>query len=201
MKGLIIVGGIAFFIIICIMGYAGVQTNLNNRLQEVQGGKSKYSAALEVCTQKIKGVWAIADQTMNKESEVYKEVAKARGGYMAGQDAWAAAEQDDDMEAMTQAAGTMVQAAMAFRIQVEAYPDWKSAGVQKDNMRNLAEATNEIKTALDDWITMIRDYNKYRGSFWVDIFASAKYPSEIKYFEGSVTKLDVDSLNPQNSGK
>ena len=58
---------------------------------------------------------------------------------------------------------------------------------------------NEIKTALDDWITTIKDYNTYRGSFGVTIiagFMGGKYPVKIAYYEGEIKALDIDSLNP-----
>ncbi len=64
-------------------------------------------------------------------------------------------------------------------------------------------ATNEIKTALDDWITTIRDYNTYRGSFWPNLIGSTihKFPAQIAYYEGPTKELNVEKLNPQNHQK
>ena len=70
-------------------------------------------------------------------------------------------------------------------------------------MAGLQEGVNEIKTALDDWITTIKDYNTYRGSLGVTImagFMGDKYPAKIAYYEGEIKTLDIDSLNPNKTG-
>ncbi len=70
-------------------------------------------------------------------------------------------------------------------------------------MRNMEVVVNEIKTALDDWVTAIRNYNTYRGSAWASIVGGflSKFPSDVKYYEGDVTKLNVDELNPEAKKK
>ncbi len=88
---------------------------------------------------------------------------------------------------------------MAFRIQVEAYPELRAVETTQENMRNMESSVNEIKTALDDWIVTIRNYNTYRGSAWPSMVGGfmKKFPAEIKYYEGEIKKLDVNELNPE----
>jgi LemA protein len=178
----------------------GVWNKLNQKFQMVEGGKSHYSAALNTCTEKIKGVWEIANQYMEHESETFIKVAEARSGYDAAREAFEqAAAEGKDTEELTKAGAGVVQAAMAFRIQVEAYPQLRAAETSQENMRNMEASVNEIKTALDDWVVTIRDYNTYRGSAWPSMLGAfmKKFPASIKYYEGEVQKLDVDKLNPE----
>jgi len=180
----------------------GVWNNLNREYQAVEGGKSQYSAALNTCTEKIKGVWEITNQYMQHESETFKAVAQARSGYEAARDAFEkAAVEGKGTEELTKAGTEVVSAAMAFRIQVEAYPELRAVEATQENMRNMESSVNEIKTALDDWIVTIKKYNTYRGSAWPSIVGGfmKKFPAEIKYYEGEIKKLDVNQLNPENN--
>jgi hypothetical protein len=199
--------GIAIAVIILVvivlsfaMSAVGVWNKLNREYQAVEGGKSHYSAALNTCTEKIKGVWEIANQYMKHESETFIAVAQARSGYDTAREAFEkAAAEGKDTEALTQAGTEVVKAAMAFRIQVEAYPELRAVETAQENMRNMESSVNEIKTALDDWIVTIRNYNTYRGSAWPSMVGGfmKKFPASIKYYEGEVTKLDVNELNPE----
>jgi LemA protein len=190
--------------VIVISSAVGVWNRLNRNYQAVEGAKSRYSAALNTCTEKIKGVWEIANQYMKHESETFKAVAEARSGYGSAAEAFEkAAGEAKGTEELTRAGADAVRAALAFRIQVEAYPQLRAAETSQENMRNMEVAINEIKTALDDWVTTIKDYNTYRGSAWASIIGSfmRKFPSEIKYYQGDITKLNVEQLNPENKGK
>jgi len=178
----------------------GVWNRLNRDYQAVEGSKSQYSAALNTCTEKIKGVWEITNQYMKHESETFMAVARARSGYEAARDAFEkAAAEGKGTEELTKAGTDVVNAAMAFRIQVEAYPELRAVEATQENMRNMESSVNEIKTALDDWIVTIKKYNTYRGSAWPSIVGGfmKKFPPEIKYYEGEVKKLDVNELNPE----
>ncbi len=191
----------AILAISVVSSVVGVWNKLNRNYQAVEGGKSHYSAALNTCTEKIKGVWEIANQYMKHESATFIAVAQARSGYDAAREAFekAAAEGKDTGE-LTQAGTEVVKAAMAFRIQVEAYPQLRAVETAQENMRNMESSVNEIKTALDDWVVTIRDYNTYRGSAWPSMIGGfmKKFPAEIKYYEGAIEKLDVNELNPEN---
>ncbi len=201
MKGFFISLGIMVGIpVILILSVVGVWNSLNRNLQNAEGAKSHYSAALGFCTEKIQGVWIIANQYLDHESSTFKAVAEARSGYKAASDAFekAAAEGKGTKE-LTEAGNGVVQAALAFRVQIEAYPQLRATETTQSNIRNMQEAVNEMKTALDDWIAAIRKYNTYRGSAWPSIAGSfmAKFPSEIEYYEGKLEIPDIGSLNPR----
>jgi LemA protein len=193
-------------LIVLIVGatYARTWNNLNAKYQVVNGGKSHYSAALNTCTEKIKGVWAIADQYLAHESKTFQEVARARSGYDTATKAFETAlREGKGTKELTQAGTDVVSAALAFRVQVEAYPQLRGAETSQENIRNMEVSVNEIKTALDDWITAIRDYNAYRGSFWPSMVGPliGRFPARIEYYEGSVKQLDVNQLNPRAPGE
>ncbi len=193
---------VVFLAVALILGSSivSVWNTLNQNHQAVKGGESHYSAALATCTEKIKGVWEISNQYLEHESETFKAVAAARSGYQAAADEFeSAVSEGKDTKELTRAGTQAVQAAMAFRIQIEAYPQLRGAETSRENMRNMEEAVNEIKTALDDWIASIKTYNTYRGSAWASIVGGfmGKFPAEIEYYEGEVKKLDMDELNPQ----
>jgi LemA protein len=199
--GIAIVVIILVVIVLSLVGSGvGVWNRLNREYQAVEGGKSQYSAALNTCTEKIKGVWEIANQYMKHESETFIAVAQARSGYDTAREVFEkAAAEGKDTEELTKAGADVVQAAMAFRIQVEAYPELRAAETSQENMRNMESSVNEIKTALDDWIVTIKNYNTYRGSAWPSILGGfmKKFPAQIKYYEGEIKKLDVNELNPE----
>jgi hypothetical protein len=181
--------------------YQSVWNSLNTYNQRAEGGKSLYSAALNTCTQKIQGVWIIADQYLDHESDTFKSVTKARSGYEDASHAFKTAlEQGKSTKELTTTGAEVVKAALAFRIQIEAYPQLRGVEASKEVMRGLQEGVNEIKTALDDWIVAIRDYNTYRNSFLPNLlagFMGARYPVRIEYYEGKIKELDISGLNPQ----
>jgi hypothetical protein len=203
-KASISITAVIILIVLIAFGFlssmVGVWNRLNRDYQAVEGSKSQYSAALNTCTEKIKGVWEITNQYMTHESETFMAVARARSGYEAARDAFEkAAAEGKGTEELTKAGTDVVQAAMAFRIQVEAYPELRAVEATQENMRNMESSVNEIKTALDDWIVTIKKYNTYRGSAWPSMAGGfmKKFPAEIKYYEGEIKKLDVNELNPE----
>ncbi len=191
---------IAVILLAIILIVVGTYNSLNSKYQAVNSAKSKYSSAINVCSEKIKGVWQMADQYMKHEAATFKAVTEARSGWDKSLEKYKKSLQGSDSKELTKAGAGVVQAALAFRIQIEAYPQLQAIQTSKENMRNLEESTNEIKTALDDWITVIQSYNTFRGSFLPSILSGlfGRFPSEIQYYEGEKTKLNVDELNPQN---
>jgi hypothetical protein len=151
----------------------------------------------------------MSQQYLDHESSTFKGVAEARSGFLAAKEAFQQAEKTGSasQQDLTKAAMVAQQrfldlqakSGLAINIQVEAYPQLRGAETTQQAMRSLEVGVNEIKTALDDWITAIRDYNTYRGSAWPSIAGSfmSKYPSAIKYYEGETKKLDIDQLNPK----
>lgn len=201
--------GCAAIVIIVILAtffssLVGVYNTLNTKYQDASEGKSLYSSALNNCSEKIKGVWAIYDQYLDHESSTYQNVAEARSGYKKAFEAFMAAKAaGKDTKELTELGSKAVSAALAFNIQIEAYPNLKAAEVAQSNITNMQESINEIKTALDDWIFNIKNYNVYRGSAWPSFAGSffSKFPSELPYYEGPVKELDISNLNPRNNKK
>ena len=78
-------------------------------------------------------------------------------------------------------------------------------GSLESAMAAIEEGFNEIKTALDDWITLCRGYNTYRRSFVTNWFASRfgwEFPKKIAYYEGGIKepeqlKLTTEELDPR----
>jgi len=199
-KGNIILIVIGIIVFILFMSLIGIYNSLNQKYQDVGGAKSQYSSALNNCTEKIKGVWEITNQYLEHESTTQKAVTEARNNYAMAAKAYEEARKSGDTKAMTTAGNNVVNSALAFQVQIEAYPNLKGIEATKENMRNMEEAINQIKTALDDWIMTIRLYNTYRGNFWPSLIApiiSNRFPSEIEYYEGEVKTLDVNNLNPE----
>jgi LemA protein len=193
-------------VIVLVIGsqYVNVWNALNTNFQTVNGARSQYSAALNTCSQKIQGVWEIANQYMKHESSTFKGVAEARSGYKAAKEAYdKALAEGKDTSALTEAGTKAVNAALAFQIQIEAYPQLKASETTTQNIRNMEESVNEIKTSLDDWIVAIKEYNTYRGSAWPSVIGSfmRKFPAEIKYYEGKIQELDINKLNPEKQEK
>jgi len=205
--------GIIFFILLVIIAavvlfsmYVGIYNRLNAMNQAALGGKSLYSSALNLCSQKVKAVWTMADQISDKEMEAQQAIATARSGFEQAEKLFRAAlEQGKGMEELTRAANGVLQSALSIRVQIEAYPVIQSVGTYNQAMRGVEEGINEIKTALDDWIVSIRNYNTYRKSFWVSTLAGmfsgrfGVFPEDYKYYEGPVEELDIDALNPQKN--
>jgi len=205
--------GILFLIVIAIIAaivlvsmFVAIYNNLNAKNQAALGGKSLYSSALNLCSQKVKAVWTMADQISDKEIEAQKAIAAARSGFEGAEKLFRAAmEKGEGLGELTRAANGVLRSALAIRVQIEAYPIIRSVDTYNQAMRGVEEGINEIKTALDDWIVNIRNYNTYRKSFWVSTVAGmfsgkfSVFPEELEYYEGPIEELDIDALNPQKN--
>jgi LemA protein len=185
-----------------VIAYVGTYNNLNVGNQAVQAQKSLYSSALNNGSQQIEAVWTAANQYLTHESQTFQNVAMARSGFLAAMDSFQAAARMNQPD-MVRRGQQATAAALNVNVQIEAYPDLKAIEATKENMRNMESAISQIKTALDDWIVVVKQYNTYRNSFFAGIFGSMmpKFPSEFPYYEGDIQKLDVKSLNPQAGGK
>jgi DNA-directed RNA polymerase subunit K/omega len=91
--------------------------------------------------------------------------------------------------------------ALVINVQVEGHLDLKGNETTEHAMRTMEEGTNEITTALNDWIRDIREYNEYRGApipaFIGGFFP--KFPSKLDFYEGKIQELDVDNMNPDKT--
>lgn len=178
--------------------------NLNERTNE---GKSKFAAAINTCSQKMKSVWALADQEGILEKETYIEVSKARAAYDAAQKEYEKAKNEKSSSIMdlTKLGADFGKSLVNVRVAFEAYPQLRTTETYQKAMAAVEEGFNEIKTALDDWITLCKDYNRYRKSLVTGWFASKfnwDFPKQIVYYEGGITepekiKVTSDELNPR----
>jgi len=179
--------------------------NLQERTNE---GRSKFAAAINTCSQKMKSVWALADQEGILEKETYTEVAKARSAYDGAEKAYEKARDDKATSIMdlTKLGAGLGQALVNVRVAFEAYPQLRTTETYQKAMAAVQEGFNEIKTALDDWITVCKDYNRYRRFLVTDWFASGfrwSFPSQIDYYEGGIKspeqlKVTTEELNPKS---
>ena len=196
--------GYIILAIVLILGIAYVSTynQLNTGNQAVQAQKSLYSSALNNCSQQIEAVWTAANQYLAHESQTFQNVAMARSGFLAAVDSFQAADRTKQIDVVKRGQQATA-AALNVNVQIEAYPDLKAIEATKENMRNMESSISQIKTALDDWIVVVKQYNTYRNSFFAGILGSmmSKFPAEFPYYEGEIQKLDVKSLNPQAGGK
>jgi len=207
---LVVVGLVIIVLLVAGSSIMGVWNSLNARYQAVAGARSHYSAALNTCPQKIKGVWTMNNQYLDHESKTFKSVAEARNTLLAAVKAYQDLEKSGGSPAQLTKTGRMVeaaldrfqsQAALALNVQIEAYPQLRGAETTQTAMRTMQEGVNEVKTALDDWVFTIRQYNEYRGSAWPSIIGGwmPRFPSRIDYYEGTAKELNIDELNPAKS--
>lgn len=190
------------------IGYIQKYNNLVNLQERTNEGKSKFAAAINACSQKMESVWALADQEGILEKETYTEVAKARSAYNETQQAFEKAREDKASSIMdlTKLGSNFGQALVNVRVAFEAYPQLRTTETYQKAMAAVEEGFNEIKTALDDWITLCKDYNRYRRSLVTNWFASGfgwNFPNQIAYYEGGIKepeqlKVTSEELNPKS---
>jgi len=172
-------------------------------------GKSKFAAAVNTCSQKMKSVWALADQEGILEKETYTGVAKARAGFDEAQKTYEAAEKNlsSSILDLTKLGAAYGQALVNVRVAFEAYPQLRTTETYQKAMAAVEEGFNEIKTALDDWITLCKSYNVERRSFLTNWFANRfygdKFPERIAYYEGRIAEpeqlvVTSEQLNPRS---
>lgn len=200
------IGCLVVAVIVFILGLSmvSVYNSLNSKYQSALGGKSTYSSALNVCSQKIEGVWTVYSQYLDHESQTFQHVTEARSGFQKAYDDFVAAKKaGSNTKDLTEQGNKAYNAALAFNVQIEAYPNLKAADVAQSNITNMQESLNEIKTALDDWISTIKDYNTYRGSAWPSLVGSwfGRFPAELQYYDGPIKELNITDLNPRNKNK
>jgi LemA protein len=208
MKMLIVV---VVLIIVGIVAVGAIYMSTYNNLVDLQEraneGKSRVAAAVNTCSQKMKSVWALADQEGILEKETYVGVAKARSGFDAAQKEFDKANSDkaSSILDLTKLGTSYGQALVNVRVAFEAYPQLKTTETYQKAMASVEEGYNEIKTALDDWIGQIRQYNRYRRSLVPNWFAGAfgwEFPKNIAYYEGGIKEpeqinVKSEELNPR----
>jgi LemA protein len=210
--------GIFVIIVLIIVGviavgatYITTYNNLVNLQERANEGKSRVAAAVNTSSQKMKSVWALADQEGILEKETYVTVAQARAGFEAAQKEFDKANSDkaSSILDLTKLGTSYGQALVNIRVAFEAYPQLRTTETYQKAMASVEEGYNEIKTALDDWVSQIRQYNAHRRSLVTNWFASAfnwEFPKQIAYYEGGIKEpeqinVKSEELNPRMPAK
>ncbi|OPZ97048.1 MAG: LemA family protein [Planctomycetes bacterium ADurb.Bin412] len=189
------------------IGYTTKYNHLVGLQEKTNEGRSRFAAAVNTCSQKMKSVWAMADQEGILEKETYTGVAKARSAYDESEKAFQQAKEEKSASVMdlTKLGAGFGQALVNVRIAFEAYPQLRTTETYQKAMAAVEEGFNEIKTALDDWIGLCQNYNRYRRTLFTNWFASAfswPFPPQIAYYEGGIKepeqwKITTEELNPK----
>jgi hypothetical protein len=199
-----IVAGIWF-----ISNYIGRRDNLVAYEEKVHHGRSLMASAVNNCTTKMKAVWEMAREEGLLEQETYQDIAKARAGMMEAAEAYEAAENEagETPKTLQGLAANLGRSMLNVRVAFENYPQLRTAEVYQKAMAAVEEGMNEIKTAMDDWITDCKNYNTYRRqtitSFFVDRFYGDEFPERVDYYEGGIEnaedfKPDVNMIKPDD---
>lgn len=185
--------------------YWAKYNGLVSRHESTNEGKSKFAAAVNTCSQKMKSVWALASQEGILEKETYVGVAKARSAYEEAEKAFAQAKGDKSKSILdlTKLGAGFGEALLNIRVAFEAYPALRTTETYQKAMAAVEEGFNEIKTALDDWIVLCKNYNSYRRALVTTWFAKKwdQFPDRIAYYEGGIRepeqlKVTAEELNP-----
>lgn len=212
---LLIVGVIILAVVGGVVSLASkvisVRNEMNHKYQPVLETKSKYSAAINLETQKMIGVWDVYDRGLNHESQTFKDYAAARSGLMAAMTAFQSTGKDavgaEDLlkaqalqKSMMQMQKTMTAAApsLGINVQVENNPTLQWSGPANNATKIMESAINHCQMALEDWISMTKKYNVYVNDFWPELIRGAlfsgKFPAKMEYYEGDLTKVDMRSI-------
>jgi LemA protein len=203
----IIIGIIIVGLVIIGVTYVTTYNSLVNLQERANEGKSRVAAAVNTCSQKMKSVWALADQEGILEKETYVKVAQARAGFEDAQKGFDKANSDKTSSTLdlSRLGTNFGQALVNIRVAFEAYPQLRTTETYQKAMASIEEGYNEIKTALDDWISQILQYNRSRRSLVTNWFVQTfnwEFPKQIEYYEGGIKepeKINIKSeeLNPR----
>jgi LemA protein len=203
---------IAILVVIVLGGaiygltYWSTYNGLVSKQESTNEGKSKFASAVNMCSQKMKSVWALADQEGILEKETYVGVAKARSAFDDAKKEFDQAKDDKSKSILdlTKLGANFGQALVNVRVAFEAYPQLRTTETYQKAMNAVEEGFNEIKTALDDWITLCKNYNQTRRSLVTNWFAAnwSQFPQSIAYYEGGIkepeqVKVTTEDLNPK----
>jgi hypothetical protein len=182
---MVIGAGVLVVAVIALLGTWAMFNGLVVAQQGVQQKGAQYAAALDVCSEKIEGVWTIYQRYLEHESQTFEKVAVARSKYRE-------AVQSGDPQKTVDAAGGF---SLAVNAVAESNPQLVSGPAVQQSINSLEISVNEIKTALDDWNKQIRDYNSLRQSVPTRFVGGMfDFPFEYSYYQGQKKSLDVSEL-------
>lgn len=189
-----------------VVAYWSKYNGLVDRQESANLGKSKVAAAVNTCSEKMKSVWALADQEGILEKETYINVAKARSAFEEARKEFEQTKDDKSKSIfdITKLGTAFGQALVNVRVAFEAYPQLRTTETYQKAMAAVEEGFNQINTALNDWIKLCKDYNQFRRSLVTNWFAKSwsQFPDSIAYYEGGIKepeqlKVTTEELNPR----
>ncbi|HUM80624.1 MAG TPA: LemA family protein [Methanothrix sp.] len=179
---------IALIAAVMLLGLSivGSYNGLVQSQQLVQQKESQYGIALDLCSEKIAGIWTIFNRYVDHESDVFINTAKARSAF------------NDSIMQKSNPYDAAQSAGLIYanvRMVTESNPQLASALTAENSLASFQEAVNEIKTAADDWMVQVRKYNTQRNSFPDKIVGSwTGFPEEYPYYHPDRTKLNITDL-------
>lgn len=179
---------IAVVAVLFLLGLSiiGSYNGLVQSQQLVHQKESQYGVALDICSQKIAGIWTIFARYIDHESDVFINTAKARSAFNDS------ITKKGDPYASAQFSGLIYA---NVRMVTESNPQLASALTAENSLASFQEAVNEIKTAADDWMVQVQRYNTQRNSFPNNIVGSwTGFPADYPYYQPQRTKLNVTEL-------
>lgn len=182
----IVVVAVLAVLILFGLSTIGSYNELVQSEQLVHQKESQYGVALDLCAQKIAGIWTIFNRYVDHESDVFINTAKARSAF------------NDSVAESGNPYGAAQSAGLIYanvRVVTESNPQLASALTAEDSLASFQEAVNEIKTAADDWMVQVQRYNTLRNSFPNNIIGSwMGFPAEYPYYQPERTRLNVTEL-------
>ena len=179
---------IALIAAVMLLGLSivGSYNGLVQSQQLVHQKESQYGIALDLCSEKIAGIWTIFNRYVDHESDVFINTAKARSAF------------NDSIMQKSNPYDAAQSAGLIYanvRMVTESNPQLASAFTAENSLASFQEAVNEIKTAADDWMVQVRKYNTQRNSFPDNIVGSwTGFPAEYPYYHPDRTKLNITDL-------
>ena len=179
---------IALIAAVMLLGLSlvGSYNGLVQSQQLVHQKESQYGIALDLCSEKIAGIWTIFNRYVDHESDVFINTAKARSAF------------NDSIVQKSNPYDAAQSAGLIYanvRMVTESNPQLASALTAENSLASFQEAINEIKTAADDWMVQVRKYNTQRNSFPDKIVGSwTGFPEEYPYYHQDRTKLNITDL-------
>lgn len=195
-----------FAAVVYAVAYWSKYNGLVDRQESANLGKSKVAAAVNTCSEKMKSVWALADQEGILEKETYINVAKARSAFEEARKEFEQTKDDKSKSIfdLTKLGTAFGQALVNVRVAFEAYPQLRTTETYQKAMAAVEEGFNQINTALNDWIKLCKNYNQFRRSLVTNWFAKnwSQFPDSIAYYEGGIKELEqlkvtTEELNPR----
>ncbi|HNX40082.1 MAG TPA: LemA family protein [Methanothrix sp.] len=185
-KSLYTKAAIAAVLALIVLSTVGSYNGLVQSEQLTHQKEAQYGVALDLCSQKIEGIWMIFNRYVDHESDVFINTARARSAFNDS------VMQKGNPYDSAQSAGLIYA---NVRMVTESNPQLASALTAENSLASFQEAVNEIKTAADDWMVQVQRYNTRRNSVPTNIIGSLTgFAKEYPYYQPERTRLDVAEL-------